>query len=204
MRRPTRSTPRPGASTSGHATPLLAMLAAIVLAGCGTGTTSTNALAPTPPVTVRLSSSAIHGKTLPALYTCDGRNISPPLSWGTIPSGVGEVALFALGVHAVEGKTEVSIEWALAGLSPNLHHLRAGEIPHGAFLLTGTTGRRRYSLCPARGHTQRYQFALFALPPTARATDVLPGPSLLHNLSEPVPQDESPASGVFSVSYTRR
>lgn len=211
MRRPTPVMHRPGASTSMRAmrgaTMLLAMLTVLALGGCGTGTTTSasNALAAKPPVKVTLASSAIHGQRLPALYTCDGRNISPPLSWGTIPATVGEVALFAIGGHPVAGgRTAVSIEWVLAGLSPKLHHLRAGEVPRGAFLLTGTAGRRRYSLCPAKGKTVSYKFVLLALPQTARASPGLPGPALLRNLTEPVAQDQSPAVGTLSTRYTRR
>ena len=41
-----------------------------------------------------LKSSVIEsGATIPRDYTCDGRDISPPLRWGNAPSGTNGFAL---------------------------------------------------------------------------------------------------------------
>jgi len=183
----------------------IAGLAGIALSGCSdTGGATTNGLAAVKPVSLALSSSAIHDRKLPALYTCDGKNIAPPLSWGAVPASVEELALFVLSTQRdKEGRTALSIDWGLAGVKPGLHRLRAGEVPHGAFEVTGSNGRKGYTLCPARGHTERYVFAVFALPAGARVTPGLPGATLLHNLTDPTPENESPASGSFAVAYKR-
>jgi len=190
------------------ATTTLAVLAAAALSGCGgTGaSTGTTVLSSVEPSTVSLRSSAVHGSTLPALYTCDGRDISPPLSWGALPSGVKEVALFVLGVRRGKaGRPVASIEWALAGVKPQLQGLRAGDVPPGAFALAASDGSRRYSVCPASGQTERYTFALYAMPRGVRASPALAGTALLLNLTQSgVPQNEAPASGTFSVTYKRR
>jgi len=39
-----------------------------------------------------LRSGAFQGTTLPAQYTCDGENVSPPLERRTVPAGVKELA----------------------------------------------------------------------------------------------------------------
>jgi hypothetical protein len=157
------------------------------------------------PITVALRSSAIHGSTLPALYTCDARNISPPLSWSRVPSGVHELALFAIGTQRDRGGQVVrTVEWAMAGVQPGLRDLRAGEVPRGAFVLVASDGRGRYSICPPRGQTGRYTFALYALPRVARASAAISGAGLLHNLTESAAEYEAPVSGTFSVTYTRR
>jgi hypothetical protein len=180
-------------------------MATIVLAGCGTGGPETNALASKEPTKVSFTSSAVHGRKLPALYTCDGKNTWPPVSWGTVPAGVEELAVFAVGTRRLSnGRAEVNVEWAMAGLKPGLHGLRAGEIPHGAFLVANSKGEKRYSICPARGQTERYSFALLALPRYARAARGFPGPDLLQNLTGTNVEYEAPAVGTFSVTYTRR
>jgi phosphatidylethanolamine-binding protein (PEBP) family uncharacterized protein len=187
---------------------IFTVLAVIALGGCGgaaTTTTPTNGLSSVEPVSVTFRSSAIHGTALPALYTCDGRNMSPPLSWGTVPAGVKELALFVLGAHRGKGgQTLLSVEWAMAGVKPSLHHLSADETPPGAFVLRASSGKRSYSVCPPRGQTERYSFALLALPPAARASATILGLQLLQNLTQASPQYKTPASGAFAVSYTRR
>jgi phosphatidylethanolamine-binding protein (PEBP) family uncharacterized protein len=185
---------------------MLAAIAALTLSGCGvTATNSGSPLATAGAVTVPLRSSAIRGGALPALYTCDGRDISPPLSWGAVPSDIQELALFAVGTkRGGGGQAVASLEWAMAGVKPGLHRLAAGEVPPGAFMLTTSGGRNSYSICPAKGHSESYTFALYALPPIARASTQISGLGLLHNLTEVEPRDDSPASGHFSVTYKRR
>jgi phosphatidylethanolamine-binding protein (PEBP) family uncharacterized protein len=189
-----------------RATPILALLAALTLSGCGgaaSGGTSTAAA----PVHISLTSSALHGSQLPALYTCDGRDVSPPLSWSALPSDVEEVAIFALAAHhTASGQTLASIEWALAGVRPGLRKLKAGEVPHGAFLLANSASRKRYSVCPRKkGETLQYTFGLYALPHGAHAGPAITSTALFENLTESgVARDQTPATGSFRVNYTRR
>jgi phosphatidylethanolamine-binding protein (PEBP) family uncharacterized protein len=191
-------------------TTIVALMTAAALAGCGGssggGGASTTLSGVEPQnVAVTLASDAIHGGRLPALYTCDGRDVSPPLSWGAFPAGINEVALFVVGARrSKNGQALASIEWAMAGVKPGLRGLRAGEIPPGAFVLANSHGARRYSICPAKGSTKRYAFALYALPRTARASPAISGVQFLTNLTQTrVQADLSPAGGGFSVTYTR-
>jgi phosphatidylethanolamine-binding protein (PEBP) family uncharacterized protein len=184
-----------------HAISVAALLAALALSGCGSVGTNGAPKA----VNIPLTSSAIHGSQLSAAYTCDGRNISPPLTWGAVPSSVEELALFALEVGPSKaGRYTLTVDWAMAGVAPALHHLAAGELPRGAFVLEANDGKRRYSVCPARGTTARYEFALYALPSGVHAAPQLRSVSLLSNLSSSTPQTAAPADGAFLVRYTRR
>jgi phosphatidylethanolamine-binding protein (PEBP) family uncharacterized protein len=178
---------------------------AVTLAGCG-GTTD-----PTPAKTsarIALASPAITGAEIPARYTCDGANIAPPLRWGAVPPAVGELVLFALGVPS--GRASIAsapIEWVIAGVNPQLHEIAAGALPPGAVLLEASDGKRHYSICPPKGHTERYAFAVFAVPPAVRVGNAIGGPQLLKNLVNGppggTPEDLSPAQGIFYVSYKR-
>jgi hypothetical protein len=188
-----------------NAISIAAVLSALALSGCGspsaTGSAGTALPATTTVAKVALTSPAIHGIALPALYTCDGKNVSPPLTWGTVPSSVEELTVFALG-YKRGVSLQPSIEWAMGGVNPSLHKLAAGQVPANAFLLTASSGKK-YSICPAQGQTEDYVFGVYALPRGIHATPEISGFGLFHNLTEATPQDRAPAVGRFTVHYTR-
>jgi phosphatidylethanolamine-binding protein (PEBP) family uncharacterized protein len=189
MRRPTQIT---------SAAVLLSALA-LVLTGCA-GSSAPKA------ITVAFKSPAIVGTSLPALYTCDGKDISPPLEWGAVPSTTRELALFVLGLtpnHATGGY-RTSVEWAVAGVNPTLHKLAAGELPPGAHLeKTAKLKTVHYSICPPRGVDKHYQFALYAVPASITVPPTFSGVKLLDLIASPEAADESNAGGAFLASYKR-
>jgi phosphatidylethanolamine-binding protein (PEBP) family uncharacterized protein len=194
---------------------LLTIVSAGVLAGCGSsaaggsgptgGVTATTKSLPSKPASkFPLDSVAIEGGKLPARYTCDGANISPPLKWGTIPGTSGEVVLFALGVKPGGASlASSSVEWVLAGLKPELHGVEAGERPPGSFLVENSNGKKQYSICPPKGQTRQYEFVAFAMPPLVTVGTRINGVKLLQNLAAGPPQDRAPGKGVLAVTYTR-
>jgi Raf kinase inhibitor-like YbhB/YbcL family protein len=166
---------------------LLAALATtlLVLAGCGCGATSTKPSStptaasspsgpartlPAPirvgsaPATITLASQAFGaGSTIPGLYTCSGRDISPPLRWSGVPDGTRELALELIDPDAPGGPF---LHWALAGIRPTVRSLAAGEsIPPGAVAGTNSFGKIGYGgPCPPTGaKPHRYVFVLLAL-----------------------------------------
>lgn len=190
----------PGSISSAAALASTALLTVVALAGCGgSGSGATTAR---PPSAVALSSTAIQGGKIPARYTCDGADIAPPLTWGAVPSTVKELVLLAIGVtaaHAVK-----SVEWAVAGIKPQLHGLAAGKLPAEAVLEQASSGKRQYSICPPKGQAQLYEFVLYAMPGQITVGPGINGENLLHNLNEGPPVDRSPATGAFYASYTRK
>ncbi len=70
--------------------------------------------------------------------------------------------LFIFNFLPVGGK--LFADWAVAGLSPSLHGLAAGQLPAGAIVGRNGRGQTRYSLCPAKGANTRFAFLLYALP----------------------------------------
>jgi phosphatidylethanolamine-binding protein (PEBP) family uncharacterized protein len=98
--------------------------------------------------------------SLPAAYTCNGKNISPPLIWKGIPQGSAELALFAINLVPV-GES-LFFDWAVAGLDPSLEGLEEGKLPKGAILGRNGFGKLGYSVCPEGPET--IIFALYALP----------------------------------------
>lgn len=127
------------------------------------------------------SSAFADGATIPSRHTCDGENLSPPLSWRDVPDGT--VAL-ALVVDDPDAPAGTWVHWVLfnvpaseTGLSEGLsgaHILSRGTIEG-----TNSWGRCGYGgPCPPSG-THRYFFKLYALDgpvglsPSATADDLV-------------------------------
>lgn len=111
---------------------------------------------------IALQSPALASEgSLPAPYTCDGGNSSPPLVWQGVPAGTRELVLFAMNVQPVGGR--LFFDWAVGGLDPSLQSIEADELPKGAVVGQNSFGKRGYSLCPAEA-SETYMFALYALP----------------------------------------
>lgn len=149
--------------------PLAAL--ALGLAGCGdAGSSSPGATSANAGRAVTLESPVLAAThTIPRNYTCDGRDVSLPLRWGPVPAGTRELAVLLLAlqpVRTIEGKVLAKIvpQWGVIGLAPTLRQLAPGRLPPGAVLGHNANGRTRYSICPARGTSERYVFALFTLP----------------------------------------
>lgn len=105
--------------------------------------------------------SASGPQALPVQYTCDGKNTSPALRWQGVPQGTAELVLFAMNIQPVGG--ELFFDWAVAGLSPELEEIKAGELPKGAVVGRNGFGKTDYEICP-EGAEETYMFTLFALP----------------------------------------
>jgi phosphatidylethanolamine-binding protein (PEBP) family uncharacterized protein len=176
-------------------------LLALPLTGCGSAGSSADASAH-----IELTSSAIKGTTLPALYTCDGKNIPPPVEWGAVPAGARELVLLVIGLTpaAEAGSYSASIEWAVAGINPSLHRLTPGRLPPGAYVGADSDNKHRYSICPKPGVNQRYQFQMYSMPPRLRVARDFVGMSVLGTLNQPNTSSSATGQGAFVVTYKRR
>jgi len=106
-----------------------------------------------------------HGGNIPKKYTCDGADVSPPLSWTAPPEGTKSLALICDDPDAPMGTW---VHWVLFGLLPNTRELPEGVptqeiLPDGSKQGTTDFGRVGYGgPCPPSG-THRYYFKLYAL-----------------------------------------
>lgn len=178
-------------------TTIAALVCTLALAGCGGSSTG---------VVVAFKSRAVVDGSLSAVYTCAGRDISPPLEWGAVPSVTTQLAVFILGLtpNPATHKSKVSIEWVIAGIDPALHRIPAGRLPPDTQVGRASDGRTRYSICPARGHSKRYQFALYGVPDSITTTPGFSGLELLREIANPNSTTEASVTGGFRASYTRR
>jgi len=115
---------------------------------------------------ITITSSAFNeGGMIPAKYTCDGRNISPPLKWEDAPAGTKSFALIGDDPDAPVG---VWVHWVMWNIPADVKELGEnvepkGDLPNGS--KQGITDFRRPGYggpCPPSG-THRYYFKLYAL-----------------------------------------
>lgn len=117
-----------------------------------------------------LTSAAFeHNGSIPARYTCDGDDISPPLSWGELPDGTRSLALIVDDPDAPDPAAPkmTFVHWILYNLPTTLAALP--EAVHSVHLPPGTGeglndwGRTGYGgPCPPIGR-HRYFHKLYAL-----------------------------------------
>lgn len=115
----------------------------------------------------RLESPAFaHGERIPARYTCEGEDISPPLHWFGTPAGTRSLALLCDDPDAPMGTWW---HWGVYDIRPGVPGLpegyptdaRVGETRQAI----NDFGRHGYGgPCPPPGHgTHHYRFRLLAL-----------------------------------------
>ncbi len=134
----------------------------ILLAGCGflnAGKDTSTAVGSDAPLTV-VSSAFAPGAPIPVLFTCNGRNVSPPLQWSGLPAGTGSLALVMSDPDAPGG---TFWHWVLFGIDRTATGLGQGGVPAGARHALNSKGRAAYDgPCPPSG-THHYRFTLYAL-----------------------------------------
>jgi Raf kinase inhibitor-like YbhB/YbcL family protein len=116
--------------------------------------------------TMRFASSAFaENGLIPAKYTCDGADISPPLIWEQVPQ---ETKSFALIVDDPDAPGRTFVHWVVYDIPPTIRQL-SEQIPAGKTLAVGgfqgknDFGKLGYGgPCPPSG-THRYFFQLYAL-----------------------------------------
>jgi Raf kinase inhibitor-like YbhB/YbcL family protein len=116
---------------------------------------------------LKVGSSAIsEGKRIPKTYTADGKDISPPLHWGGVPSGAKSIAVICDDPDA-PGK--VWVHWVLFNLSPRTREL-SSAVPKRATVQggarQGTNDMKRIGYngpAPPKGKPHHYHFKVYAL-----------------------------------------
>jgi Raf kinase inhibitor-like YbhB/YbcL family protein len=106
------------------------------------------------------------GQAIPAKYTCEGADISPPLQWTEVPAGAKSLSLIFDDPDAPVGTW---VHWVLYNLpvapgelSENMPD--SDELSNGAKQGLNDFKRVRYGgPCPPPGKFHRYYFKLYAL-----------------------------------------
>jgi phosphatidylethanolamine-binding protein (PEBP) family uncharacterized protein len=192
------------------AIPGAVLLSGLALAGCGSTSPSTASTASafgTIQVVTPVIKSSLSGSVLPSRYTCDGKNVAPPIEWGPVPTGTKELAIILINTSPSKATAGVSFtaEWAIAGVNPELHKLASGQVPTGAVVGTAANGKpTRYSVCPKKGETDSYQMAVYALRPSFNPGSKFTASVLLQDVASGPSQQGASAGGGFNMTYKRK
>ena len=140
---------------------LVMLVLALVVAACGKGQKK-------PVAGLTLTSTAFENEgTIPEKYTCEGEDISPPLQWSNVPSGVKS---FALTVEDPDAPGGTFVHWVIFDIPGDLNGLpenvpKEEPRPKG-FGIQGINDFRLIGYrgpCPPPGKPHRYVFTLYAL-----------------------------------------
>ena len=94
---------------------------------------------------------------IPPEFTCDGRDVSPQLSWEDV---LDETKSFALSVTDPDAPGGTWIHWFVHDIPKEVRSIDQGSLPKGAKQDENDWGRREYGgPCPPSG-THRYVFTL--------------------------------------------
>lgn len=108
------------------------------------------------------------GGGIPSRYTCEGADLSPPLSWGGLPEGTRTLVLVVDDPDAPDPAAPRMVwdHWLLYNLPPEIGGLAegaAGGLPPGTGEGVNSWGRTGYGgPCPPIGR-HRYFHVLYAL-----------------------------------------
>src|SRR5690242_7010389 len=90
---------------------------ALVLASCGKSETVSGKPPEASKKLVVSSPRFRNGQTIPAEFTCDGRDISPQLQWRGVPSQAKEIAILVEDPGAPNG---IFVHWTAWGIPPKV------------------------------------------------------------------------------------
>jgi len=149
---------------------------AVLVSACSSPAEPTEAVVTTQ---LTLTSDAFaHGQSIPAKYTCVGKDISPALAWGEPPAGTQS---FALIMDDPDAPIGTWVHWVLYNIPAETRNLEEAlpvtgkNVPEGqggVFTGKNSGGNIGYNgPCPPSG-THRYFFKLYALDETV---GLLPG-----------------------------
>lgn len=117
---------------------------------------------------------------IPSMYTCDGRDIAPPLAWSGAPAGTKAFALIVDDPDAPDPKAPKTtwVHWVVYDIPASASGLpegaAAGQLPNGTRVGKNDWKKAEYGgPCPPIGR-HRYFFKLYAL---GAALGDLRGPS---------------------------
>jgi hypothetical protein len=137
----------------------------ILSGGLGCGASGASAPATDAPQTISITSTAFDpSSAIPAKYTADGQNVSPPLAWANAPA---KMAALVLIVEDPDAPGPVPFtHWVVANLPPQTSGLQEGAVDLPAAAVQGRNdfGRVGYGgPSPPPGRVHHYHFRVYAV-----------------------------------------
>ncbi len=97
---------------------------------------------------------------IPKRYTCDGKDVNPPLVIQNVPNGAKSLALVVDDPDAPAG---IWVHWVVWDIDPGIRRIGENSVPAGAIQGRNDFKKTNYGgPCPPSG-THRYFFKVYAL-----------------------------------------
>ncbi len=104
--------------------------------------------------------SPVVDRDIPRKYTCDGKNVNPPLEIKNVPPGSKSLALI---VDDLDAPRKTFVHWILWNIDPEVKEIKENSVPKGAVQGKNDFKKNSYGgPCPP-SRTHRYVFKVFAL-----------------------------------------
>ena len=142
-----------------------------------------------------ISSAFEEGKPIPAKYTCDSTNVSPPLSWSGSPE---KTKSFAIIMDDPDAPMDNWVHWVMYNIPVTVTSLeeKASAAKINAIDGLNNWDEKGYNgPCPPDG-THHYNFTLYALDKTLIPKEVMTKPALLEAMKGHI-LSESTLTGMF-------
>ncbi len=137
-----------------RAKPLLLLMAIGLVAGACSDGDAGDAITVT-------SAAFAGGGRIPARYSCEDENISPPLAWRGVPKDAAELAVVVSDPDAPRG---TFFHWIVVGVRASERAFGEGAVPEGAVQVKGSSQNPTYiGMCPPNGEEHTYDFTVHAL-----------------------------------------
>lgn len=109
------------------------------------------------------SSAFASNDQIPVIYSCDGSNCNPPLTFSNVPSNTQSLCLIVSDLDAINKVP--FYHWVVFNIDPSINIVGQNSIPHGASVGKNDFGKTGFDgPCPPEGSDiHRYVFALYAL-----------------------------------------
>ena len=138
-----------------HRTLLISLAAILVLVSMAVGKEAVKMGAFSIESTTFKNSSSI-----PKKYTCDGKDVNPPLVIQNVPNGTKSLALIVDDPDAPVG---IWVHWVVYNIDPGTREIAENSVPQGSVQGINDFNKTTYGgPCPPSG-THRYFFKLYAL-----------------------------------------
>jgi Raf kinase inhibitor-like YbhB/YbcL family protein len=137
---------------------------------------TTTSSSPFAPAGFTVTSAAFAENTqIPVEYSCQGRNVPPPLRWQNVPDAAESLALVVDDPDAPAGPY---VHWVVTGIPPSTTQIVDGALPEAAVVSLNSSQRAEYfGPCPPAGTgVHHYRFRLYALSGSLTLTPTTPVP----------------------------
>lgn len=109
------------------------------------------------------------GGKIPALYTCDGSDISPPFTISGVATGTVELLLMITNTTDL-----ITTNWIVAKIPPSTTKFEAGKAPDGSIQIPTSSGSADYTgPCPEKKAIYDFSLYTFDRPTNLNASSSL-------------------------------